>query len=460
MYWPILSNAFNMISAANSQSTDSSISEISGWLRVKSAKSIRLCAIASTCISSLLLMQVNRTAAAYAPYFRQFTHQTTAVTTSTSDYLTSEPGAASENQAQSTRDDGSASSPQIRFQDAIRQLQQRDSSEADDSDELGAEFTRYRLGPGDSIFINVQRFPDLSFQATLDLQGNIIVPLAGIMSLQGLTLEEARLAIQRELNRFIIDPVVGMTLVVQRPVQVTVLGEVVRPGLYPLGDPQLTFALLSAGGATRLANLKTVQIRRTLRDQTGAVVEQVEQNVDLFTPLANGQLLPDIQLADGDVVIIPALTPSEAEEYDRTLVARSNLAQPNIRVRVLSYPQSIGSLELQSGSDFLDAITALAPDQTVSNLREVALIRFNPETGEVIRRELDARGALTGDLSENPILEDNDVLVIGRNLVARITNFFNNFTQPFRDVLGFLLFFDTIGQSADTLFRPDSDDDN
>ena len=352
-----------------------------------------------------------------------------------------------------------------RLEEAIRLLQQQtevteEVTEIGELEGLDSEFTLYRLGPGDSIFVNVQRFPALSFQATLDLQGNIIVPLVGIMSLQGLSIEEARRSIQQEMNRYIIDPVVDMTLVVQRPVQVTVLGEVVRPGLYPLGDPQLTFALLSAGGATRLANLKTVQIRRTLRDPRGTIVEQVEQNVDLFTPLANGQILPDVQLSDGDVVIIPALTAAEAADYDRTLVARSNLAQPSIQVRVLSYPQSIGRLELASGSDFLDAITALSPDQSVSNLRKIALIRFDPETGGVIQRELDARAALTGDLSENPILEDNDVLVIGRNLVARVAFLFNTFTQPFRDVLGFLLFFDTISESADTLFRPDSDDND
>ncbi|MGB3495527.1 MAG: polysaccharide biosynthesis/export family protein [Elainellaceae cyanobacterium] len=351
------------------------------------------------------------------------------------------------------------SDPLLRLEDASRRLQQRGTVEPESQalESPDAEFTRYRLGPGDSIFVSVQRFPDLSFQATLDIQGNIIVPLVGIMPLQGLTIEEARSSIQQEMNRYIIEPSVDLTLVVQRPVQVTVLGEVVRPGLYPLGAPQLTVALLSAGGATRLANLKTVQIRRTLRDQTGAIADQVEQNVDLFTPLATGQTVPDVQLADGDIIIIPALTPAEAAEYDRALIARSNLSQPSMQVRVLSYPQSIGNLELPNGSDFLDAITILSPDQRVSNLRKIALVRFDPETGGVIQRELDARAALMGDRSENPILEDDDVLIIGRNLISRITFLLNTFTQPFRDILGFILFFDTINDSADTLFRPDSD---
>lgn len=339
------------------------------------------------------------------------------------------------------------------FDDAIPPAESDEASQ-----QIDPEFNHYRLGPGDSFFVNVQRFPEVNFQGTLDLQGNVIVPLVGIMSLQGLTLEQARNAIQEQLSRFYVDPVVDLTLVAQRPVQVTILGEVVRPGLYPLASPQLTFALLTAGGSTRLANLSSVQIRRTLKDPSGAVVDSIEQNIDLFTPMAEGQGIPDIRLADGDVVIIPALSPEEAAEYDRELIARTNLAQQAITIRVYSRPQSIGNLVLPSGSDFLDAITAISPDQAVSNLSDVALIRYVPETGTVERFEFNVRRALRGDLDENPMLEDNDVIIIGRNLIGSITNALNTFTQPFRDVLGFILFFDTIVDSAETLFRPNDSD--
>jgi polysaccharide export outer membrane protein len=353
-----------------------------------------------------------------------------------------------------------ASSPAQQLEDAQQRLLNPSSiHEADGTQQLDPEFDLYRLGPGDSFFVNVQRFPEANFQGTLDLQGNVIVPLVGIMSLQGLTLEQARASIQTQLSRFYVDPVVGLTLVVQRPVQVTVLGEVVRPGLYPLATPQLSLALLSAGGSTRLANLKSIQVRRTLRDSSGGVVDYIEQNIDLFTALADGQELSDIRLSDGDVIIIPALTPAEAAQYDRGLIARSNLAQPSINIRVLSRPQSIGNVVLPNGSNFLDAITAISPEQATSNLREVALIRYVPETGEVERLELSARDALRGDPSQNPLLEHNDIIVIGRNLIGRITNALNTFTQPFRDVLGFLLFFDTLSGSAESLFQPSNNDD-
>lgn len=79
---------------------------------------------------------------------------------------------------------------------------------------------------------------------------------------------------------------------------------------------------------------------------------------------------------------------------------------------------------------------------------------MTPTAKKAVTRELDGKKALTGDLAQNVPLEDNDVIVIGRNLVGKITYALNVFTQPFRDVLGFLLFFRELGNSATDLFGP------
>ncbi|MEM9220363.1 MAG: polysaccharide biosynthesis/export family protein [Cyanobacteria bacterium P01_F01_bin.150] len=318
------------------------------------------------------------------------------------------------------------------------------------------DFDVYRLGPGDSFYVNVEGFPEVNFQATLDLEGNILVPLVGIRSFRGLTLNEAKAMLQTEMVRLFVDPVVDLTLVARRPVRVTLLGEVFQPGFYPLSDPQLASAILSAGGVTRLANLTTVQVRRTVLDQQGNPIEMLEQNFNLFEALQRGQALPNIRLDDGDVIIIPTLTEVEAAEYDRTLVARSNLARPSMTIRVLSYPTRIGNLDLPNGSTFVDAVTALSPSFSEANLRTIGLIRFDPVLGKVTTQELNAKKALMGDASHHVVLEDHDVLVISRSLLGRVTHYLNTFTQPFRDVLGFLLFFDTLSTSAENIFAPSS----
>jgi len=370
-------------------------------------------------------------------------------------------------------------------------------------DVIGVVFQRpsgaYRLGPGDSINVIVQRFPDLSFQATINPEGNIIVPLLGTVSLQNLTLQEAQEKIRFLFNRYVINPVVvlsltglrpdlsfqaqispegnivvpqvgvvsiqglslaeaqekirlslsrvvvdpaiAVSLVSPRPVQVTISGEVFRPGIYPVGSatPRVADALLIAGGSTMNADLRQVQVRRKLLD--GSIISQ---NIDLYAALQNGGTVPNLRLQDGDAVIVPRREIGNDDGYDRNLISRSTLAVPQIRVRVLNYAAGgLVTQTLPNGSSFVDALGGINLD--TANLRDIALVRFDPERGRAVTQKLDAKKALSGDISQNVPLQDNDVIVVGRNLVSRITNLLSTVTRPFFDVQSFIRFFDFLG---------------
>ncbi|WP_174710361.1 polysaccharide biosynthesis/export family protein [Nostoc sp. TCL240-02] len=357
----------------------------------------------------------------------------------------------------------------------------------------------YRLGIGDGISVSVQRFPDLSFQALINPEGNIVVPLLGTVSLQGLTLQEAQEKIRLGLNRYVVDPVIVLALAAQRqdlsfqtvispegnivvpqvgtvslqgltleeaqekirlglsrffpdpivvaslvgtrPVQVTVSGEIFRPGIYPINSstPRVADALLISGGSTLNADLRQIQVRRKLID--GSVISQT---IDLYAALQNGGSIPNLRLQDGDAILIPRREVGNDDGYDRNLVARSSLATPQIRVRVLNY--AAGGLSIQAlpnGSTFVDALGGVNLD--TANLRDIALVRFDPEQGKAVTQKLDAKKALGGDASQNVALQDNDVIVVGRNLIGRITNFLTTITQPFFNVQSFLRFFDNFG---------------
>lgn len=308
---------------------------------------------------------------------------------------------------------------------------------------LPSAFDDYHLGPGDSIFVSVQRYADLSFQATLDLQGNVVVPIEGAISLQGRTLPETEALLRGIYNEYvdINSTTVDVTLVAQRGVEVTILGSVQRPGFYPLQDPSVSTALLTAGGATRTSDLRAIQIQRQFQ-RNGTLTEETI-NVDLFTPLKEGSPLPNVRLEDGDVVVIPELDPSQLDEYDRFLVARSTLAQPVINVRFLNYAggrSGIGTLNLNNGSTFVDAVSVLGVNPDTARLGDVALIRYDPETGRAVTISLDAKEAVMGDITQNPPLEDSDVIVVGRNLIGRLSYTLQTITRPFRDVFGFTNF--------------------
>ncbi|WP_347404118.1 polysaccharide biosynthesis/export family protein [Nodosilinea sp. P-1105] len=318
------------------------------------------------------------------------------------------------------------------------------------------DFPSYRLGPGDSIFVGVQRFPDLSFEATLDLRGNVVMPLGGSINLVGLTPEQAERRIYDRYNQYVVNPDIAVILTGQRPVEVTVVGEVPRPGFHPLTAPQLSTALLSAGGTTTEADLRRVRIERS--HPSG---RSIHQTIDLFKPLQQGRALPQVRLQDGDVVTVPRLTHDNDDDYDRALVARSTLARPEIVVRVLNragggrgIEARFGAVTLPNGSRFLDALALAQVNPDLAAYDRIAVIRFNPETESADTIMVDAAAAIAGDMGQNIALQDNDVLVVDRNLLARVTYGLNVFTQPFRDVLGFLLFFDSLANAADSLFRP------
>lgn len=359
----------------------------------------------------------------------------------------------------------------------------------------------YHLGIGDSISLNVQRFPDLSFQAAINPEGNIIVPLLGTVPLQGLTLSQAEAKLRSQLDRYIINPVTVLSLVGQRsdlsfqapigidgnivvpqvgkisvqgltleeaqakirlalskvapnqivdvslsgmrPVQLTITGEVFRPGIYSASGtmPKITDILPLAGGSTLKADLRQVQVRRKLTD--GSIISQ---KIDLYGSLQNGAAPPNLRLQDGDAVIVPQREIGTDEGYDRNLIARSTLAVPQIKVRVLNY--AAGGIAIQSlpnGSTFVDALGGVS--LATNNLRDIALVRFDPEQGKAITQRLDAKKALAGDASQNVALQDNDVIVVGRNLLGKITNLLTTITQPFFNVQSFLTFFQNIGNT-------------
>lgn len=310
-----------------------------------------------------------------------------------------------------------------------------------------AQFNLYRLDTGDGVNVNVPQFAEFNAAATIDGEGDVIVPILGRISLSGLTLTEAEQKISYELgSRFLQQrPDVVVTLTAPRPAQITLLGEVVKPGFYAFvsGSP-LTVALQAAGGSTQRADLRSVILRRSLSD--GSVIEE---EVDLYTPLISGKALPDVRLQGGDTIIVPKLEVGKDRDYDRALVARTTLPQQVITVRVVAPSPEGGTalrnVSLPNGSTFLDAIASLpAGDGLLIRVEEIALMRFDPERGKVITQQLNTKKALNGDLAQNISLQNEDVIIVSRTLIGKAFNFFNILTRPIRDILGFRAFFDFI----------------
>src|SRR6476469_2392586 len=231
----------------------------------------------------------------------------------------------------------------------------------------------YRLGPGDQISVQVQRFPELGFTGAISPEGVIVLPLIGTVNVRGLTVEESQQRLRERFGQFIKNPQVSAALLVQRPVVVTVTGEVARPGFYPLQTPPLPAALAAAAGTNPTAELRGVRVRRTL--QGGDVVERV---VDILTPLQTGIAPPDLRLEDGDAIVVPYKQVTPARKSDQDLASRYSLAAAAVPVQitVTGAVSNPGLYTLPAGSGRISAALAIAGGVTgKADLREVRVRR-------------------------------------------------------------------------------------
>ncbi|WP_458232906.1 polysaccharide export protein EpsE [Roseateles sp. P5_E8] len=110
----------------------------------------------------------------------------------------------------------------------------------------------YRLGSGDVIRIVVYQNPDLTLETRVSESGVVSFPLLGNIRIGGLGVSAAEKLIADGLKsgNFVKSPQVSLTLLQVKGNQASVLGQVNRPGRYPIetADMRLTDLLANAGG--------------------------------------------------------------------------------------------------------------------------------------------------------------------------------------------------------------------
>ena len=162
-----------------------------------------------------------------------------------------------------------------------------------------AAAAQYRLALGDSIRITVFQSPDLSLEARITEAGVISYPLLGSVNLAGLTVAEAeqRIANGLRAGNFVKQPQVSITVVTARGNQVSVLGQVGRPGRYPLetGEVRLTDMLATAGGVPQ-GGSDVIVVVGTRNNQA------YRAEVDLPTVFSPNRRGADVLLQNGDVI--------------------------------------------------------------------------------------------------------------------------------------------------------------
>ncbi|MBN3870709.1 MAG: SLBB domain-containing protein [Nostoc sp.] len=239
------------------------------------------------------------------------------------------------------------------------------------------------------------------------------------------------------------------------PRTVTIIGEVNRPGSYlvtpgntdgqagattnsgtasPTGLPNVTRVIQLAGGITAQADVRNLKLRRPTRTGSEQAID-----INLWQLLQSGDANQDIIVQDGDTIVIPTAT--EINPAEATQLATTTLSPARIQVGVVGEVKKPGLTDVQPNSSLNQVILAAGGfNDARSSSDAVDLIRLNPN-GSVTKRIVKVDFSAGINEQTNPILRNNDVVLVQRSGAAKTGDTINTITGPLGIILNLLNIF-------------------
>jgi len=216
----------------------------------------------------------------------------------------------------------------------------------------------YRLGPGDGVYLNVYAAHSLDQDLTVTPEGKLLVPRTGEVLVDGLTVTEAEKKMNTLLLKDYRDPQASLSLRRLRTFKVSVLGDVLSPGMQSVTSMQrLSEVIDRSGGFKSTSSLRNIEIRT----QTGIL----RAKADLVKYFSAFDLSGNPSVQSGDVIIVPKL--------QHTVTITGSVVAP-------------GTMEFVSG-DSLSNIIKLAKGLTISAQADsVEISRFDTDAPSKAKR--------------------------------------------------------------------------
>ena len=310
---------------------------------------------------------------------------------------------------------------------------------------------RYRLAPGDRLLTSVFKIEGYEAQVQVLSDGTINLPRLGTIQVWGLTLEEARQRITAGYSRFLRRPLVYLDLVEQRPVRVTVTGQVLRPGVFTLpvnsqgsigtsgestgvgadggGWPTMIDVIQKAGGISATGDLARLELLRPSPSPGGPTQSYV---FDYLTVLKDGGFAPNPLIYDGDSIRVHKAT--APVNVDLLTTAASNFAPTVINVQVVGEVFAPGVVQVGSNAPLSRAILASGGVTRRGSVKRVDLIRMGREGRTTVKQlRYDPNAVLSS--ANNPPLRNGDVVVVDRNAFTKVTDTMTDAMLPLEPVV-------------------------
>lgn len=304
----------------------------------------------------------------------------------------------------------------------------------------------YTLGPGDQLQLGFldPSAKDVGGPVTILPDGTSTLALLGSVQLTGLTLGQASRWLTSLYARYLVRPQLVLSLTSARPVQVSVLGEVGRPGLYSFGGaggggsvPLTTpvSAIQTAGGITLNADIRRVLLRR----QAGPGGVEKQTVLDLARLLQVGDQRMNPILFDGDTLIIPRSEKPLPTEVIQ--IGISNLSPATINVTVLGEVKTPGTLAVPANTPLQEVLMrAGGPTPWRANKGRIELVRLNrngTSTTEFYEYQ-PGKGISQGF---NPPLRDRDMVIVRRSYYGKTVDLVNELVAPLTSIVNTFYFY-------------------
>src|SRR5450631_4850637 len=158
----------------------------------------------------------------------------------------------------------------------------------------------YEIGADDILAINVWKEPDLCRTVPVRPDGKITMPLLGDVQASGRTPQKLQQDIQHGLQAYVSVPEVTVTVQEVRSLKFNIVGQIVKPGSYPLSESTTVLdAIAQAGGVSIYAKTNSIYVLRVRPDGSSVQLPFHYKQV-----LKGTNLSQNVKLQSRDTVVI------------------------------------------------------------------------------------------------------------------------------------------------------------